>query len=337
MTGRITASMVHIRRFFVLLVVGSLTIAACTRGGGSALRPSIPTCFSPRELLPFAFSPDGSQLAVRGVQGVQFFHIGTGSKVLDLTAPGSVLSAALAPDGETVAWSLDDNSIQLVQISDGSIRHTLIAHPDPVLDLRFLPTGSSLFSASHDGTVKAWDTDTGLALPQIEVGLEVLGIAVSPDGETLAVVPAYGPVQLWDIASGQQIATLGGTGGYDTSDPAFSPDGQSLAVDLATGIFIWKLPNGQEVWSAVANSIAVAYSPNGKLFAYADIDEGNKIFLGPADTLANFQVLDQMQGPVWELLFSPDSSLLAAADGIEIRVWRVSDGDLVAVGRSSCQ
>jgi WD40 repeat protein len=252
--------------------------------------------------------------------------------VLDLAAPRSVLSATLALDGNTVAWSLDDNSIQLVQVSDGSILHTLIAHPDLVFDLRFSPTGSSLLSACHDGTVKVWDTATGSALPQIEVGLEVLGIGVSPDGETLAVVPAYGPVQLWDIASGQKAATLGGTGGYDTSDPTFSPDGQYLAVNLATGIFIWKLPDGQEVWSAVANSMAVAYSPNGKLLAYADVDEGNKIFLGPSDTLANFQVLDQIQGPVWELLFSPDSSLLDATDGIEIRVWRVSDGGLIAIG-----
>ena len=329
--------MVHIRSFFVPLIAGSLIIASCTAGSGISLRASTPACLSPRELLPFAFSPDSSQLAVREVQGVQFFDISTGREVLELAAPRNILSAALAPDGDVVAWSLDDNSIQLVQVSDGSILHTLIAHPGLVFDLRFSPTGSSLFSASHDGTVKVWDTDTGSALPQIEVGFEVLGIGVSPDGETLAVVPAYGPVQLWSITPGQLTATLGGTGGYDTSDPVFSPDGQYLAVDLATGIFIWNLSSGQEIWSTVANSMAVAYSPNGKFLAYADVDEGNKIFLGPAGTLTNFQILDQMQGPVWELLFSPDSSLLAATDGIEIRIWRVSDGSLVAIGQSSCQ
>ena len=43
-----------------------------------------------------------------------------------------------------------------------------------------------------------------------------------------------------------------------------------------------------------------------------------------------------MQGPVWELFFSPDSSLLAATDGKEIRIWIVEDGTLLHVGKAAC-
>jgi len=348
--------MVHIRKLIAPLIAISLAISSCTLGNRAAPLPSnfprqeptatsltvpsdevnAPACFSPNELLPFAFSKDNSQLAVRGSQGVQFFDLETGKEVAMLKAARAVITAALSPDGEILAWSLDDNSIQLVQVSDKTIQHTLIGHPDPVFDLRFSPTGMKLFSASHDGTFRVWDTQTGTPFPPIEVGLEVLGIGVSPDGETLAVVPGYGPIQLWDVATAQQISTLGGTGGYDTSDPVFSPDGEYLAVDLATGIFIWMLPDGREIWSGVANSIAVAYSPDGNFLAYSDVDQSNKVFLGPADTQGDFRVIDEMRGPVWELFFSPDSSLLAATDGIEIRVWRLPEGSRILIGIPTC-
>lgn len=347
---------VHIRALSTLIVAVFLASASCTSTnqpnplplttsapeptGPSSLAPdevtSTPPCFSPDELLPFAFSPDGSQLAVRRSQGVQFFDLLTGQEAASIEAPRNILSVALSPDGETLAWTLDDNNIQLVQIADATIRSTLVAHPDPVFDLRFSPTGSELFSASHDGTVRVWDTATGTLLPPFEVGLEVLGIGVSPDGALLGVVPGYGPVQLWDIDDRKLVAELSGTGGYDTSDVTFSVDGKRLVADLATGIFLWDLSTQREIWSGIANSMAVAFSPDGASLAFTDIDQGNKVFLGPADGQGNFTVIDQMQGPVWELFFSQDSSLLAATDGIEIRVWDLMEGKRILTGKTNC-
>jgi Tol biopolymer transport system component len=82
--------------------------------------------------------------------------------------------------------------------------------------------------------------------------------------------------------------------------------------------------------------MAVAYSPDGRSLAYADVDADNQVILAPPDAQGAFRVIDRMQGPVWELFFSPDSRLLAATDGIEIRVWRVSDGSLRIVGKPAC-
>jgi WD40 repeat protein len=354
--------MYHIRRLFTPLFAVTLSVSSCSLADrspeapigatpvASATLPAptatppaapgddslAPTCFSPYELLPFAFTPDTPRIVVRWRQGVQFFDLATGRELTSLSAPHNVISATLSPDGASLAWSLDDNGIQIVRVSDGEILHTLTGHPDPVFDLRFSPTGSQLFSASHDGTVRVWDADEGTSYPPIAIGLEVVGIGVSPDGDTLGIVPSDGPVQLWDIATAEQIGTLGGPGGYDTSDPVFSPDGRYLAVDLATGIFIWTLPEGGEIWSGVANSMAVAYSPNGSYMAYTDVDESNKIFLGPADAQGVFSVIDEMRGPVWELFFSPDSSLLAATDGIAIRVWAVPEGKQILVGIPTC-
>lgn len=175
----------------------------------------------------------------------------------------------------------------------------------------------------------------GKLLPSIQTGREILGLGISPDGTTLAAIPGDGPVSLWDLAENKMTSELGGTGGYDTSDAVFSPDGQYLAADLATGIFQWRVADGTLIWNDIHNSMAVSYSPNG-LLAYSNIDDNNKVTLTGPDGKRIIREIEGMQGPVWELFFSPDSSLLAATDGIDIRIWQVTDGSLLFIGKSTC-
>lgn len=346
------------RGFSLLVVVLAILISACatrqsspppatetptpaatpTSVGTTNTEPAgVPICFTPRELLPFAFSPDASRLMIRTNQGVQVIDLQAGKEQAFILAPQMVYTAALSPDGETLAWSLAVNSIQLVHVSDQQVLHSLVGHPDLVLDLRFSPDGAELYSASHDGVVRVWDTSNGTQKSAIQAGREILGIGVTPDGSRLATIPGDGPVQLWDLADNGVIAEFGGTGGYDTSDAVFSPDGQYLAADLATGIYLWRVEGAELVRDSFANSMAIAYSPDGEFFAYADVNENNNVILTSPDGGQVIRTIEGMQGPVWELFFSPDGALLAATDGIEIRVWWVSDGNLLYIGKPICE
>jgi WD40 repeat protein len=128
---------------------------------------------------------------------------------------------------------------------------------------------------------------------------------------------------------------LGGRGGYDTLDVAFSPNGQYLAADHATGLFIWRISDGKQLIESdqTIYSMAVAYSPDGKYLAYANI---NAVVLSSPDGADIIRTMEGHNMPVFELLFSSDNSLLVSADDIEIRVWRVQDGQLMAVGKRDC-
>jgi WD40 repeat protein len=292
-------------------------------------------CFSPAEILPFAFTPDSARLLSRTRSGVQVINLKTGQADDFLQAPLGILTAVLSPDGETLAWSLEDNSIQLVSFSSGQALSTLTGHPDPVYHLRFSPSGDRLYSASHDGWVRIWDMQ-GKPLPSLQAGREILGLGISPDGSTLAAIPGDGPVSLWDLAENKMASELGGSGGYDTSDAVFSPDGQYLAADLVTGLFLWRVTDGSLVWNDIHNSLAVTYSPDGRFLAYSDVDDHNKVILATPDGKRNIREIEGMQGPVWELFFSPNSSLLAATDGQDIRIWQVQDSRLLYIGKSAC-
>src|SRR4030042_2046366 len=198
-----------------------------------------------------------------------------------------------------------------------------------VTKLRFSPGGHFLVSASHDNSLRVWNMQ-GEELRSLQP-VEALGIGISPDGSMLATVPFDGPVMLWDLDTGEKIKDLGGYGGYDTSDAEFSPDGQYLAVDLASGLFLWQVSDGSLVWNKVKNSMAVVFSPDGRYLAYSDVDDGNKVILASPDGARFIRILDRMPSPVRALSFSPDSSLLAVTDGIEIRIWRIEDGSLLYI------
>jgi WD40 repeat protein len=229
---------------------------------------------------------------------------------------------------------LDDNTIQLVRLSDQKVLQTLSGHSDMVGKLRFTPDGNLLVSASHDYWVKVWNLQ-GEELRNFQAG-QVLGIAISPDGSVLATVPSDGPVALWSLDTGEKIKDLGGTGGYDTSDAEFSPDGQYLVADLVTGLFLWRISDASLVWNEVKNSMAVAFSPDGQYLAYSDVDAGNKVILASPDAARVIRTIERMQGPVWELFFTPDSSLLSTTDGRKIHIWRVEDGMLLYIGKATC-
>lgn len=294
-----------------------------------------PICFMPNEGVPFAFSNTTSKLFLRTNFGVDIIDLQTGKHETNIPASQSVIAAAISPNGEILVWSLQDNSIQLIRLADQSVLATLIGHPDPVFDLRFSPLGEKFYSASHDGFVRVWELD-GTQLASIETGSEVLGFGISSDGLKLATIPSDGPVSLWNLTTNQKIAEFGDTGGYDTSDAHFSPDDQYLAADLATGIYLWRISDGELLWNKVKNSMALAFSSDGEFLAYSDVDDGNKVLLTSLDSDQIDHTLGWLQGPVWEMFFSPDGSFLAATDGLSIPIWQVDSGEMRYIGKSEC-
>jgi WD40 repeat protein len=285
---------------------------------------------------PFAFLPDSLRLLVRADMGVQQFNLQTMKTEKFIQAPSIIdgPAVALSPDGNTMAWAFQSGEIQEVRMSGDEQTYTIQSGQQSPLKLEFSPTRDRLYSSSHDGTVQFWDLQGGQKDMYGNYG-ELTNIGVSLDGSLIAVVPADGPVTLVNADNFVLVRELSGSGGYDTSDVAFSPDGQYLAADLGTGLYIWRISDGAELLGAdnPIFSMAVTYSPDGKYLAYSDI---NNIVLSSPDGSQKIHTLEGHQLPVFELLFSPDSSTLVSADDMEMRVWRVEDGELLAIGKSSC-
>lgn len=331
----------------LIMLLLALSLAACQpqrRMPAPETPVALPTADFPGEpacmaayLTPAGFTPDSSRLVMVAEAGAQVLDLTRGVVAAQLPAPSPIIppSAALSADGRWLAWSLQDHSIQLYDLAEMRLLATMTGHTDLVIRLRFTPQSDRLVSAGHDGWVRIWDMNGEPVDGFQPGGGEVLGIGLSPDGAQLATVPFDGPLALWRFPEGAKLADLGGGGGFDTSDAAFSPDGALLAADLASGLYLWDLASRQVLLQGV-NTLAFAFSPDGGYLAYAELAEQNAIRMTRLDGSREIAAFPSGSGAICALLVSPNGGLLAASDGVVLQVWDVVAGRALFNIQESC-
>ena len=149
-------------------------------------------------VMDLAFSADGGRLAgaVRNEKVVKVWELATGEVVRTLTTTGWVSSVAFAPDGKTLA-AADGETCRIWDEAGKSVE--LRGHTAPVRKVIFSPDGRRLVTASHDRTVRVWDTATGQEVLTLRGHTDIVwGLAFSPDGRRLASCGQDGTVRVWD-------------------------------------------------------------------------------------------------------------------------------------------
>jgi WD40 repeat protein len=289
--------------------------------------------------------PAGGHLLGRTETDLQIIDPSSGQEIVFLKPSQQVVTAALSPDGQTLALALADHSIQLIRMADKQLLSTLTGHLDRITSLEFTPASDRLVSASVDSWVRVWSRD-GKLVSKFQPGgvdafpAEVLGIGIAPDGLTLGTISSEGPLKLWDLSTNQKKAEFEGSisGGYDGSEVIFSKDGRIMAETLGGGgqISLWRLLDGALLWRG--GIFAAAFSPDSHFFAYADADEqgSNVVVLRSADGKKVYHVLKGHAGLIWKLVFSPDGAILASIDDSEMRLWRVENGQAILRRRIDC-
>ncbi len=118
---------------------------------------------------------------------------------------------AFSPDGAQLAVGGLDSVVRLVDAGSGDIERELRGHTDRIFigGLVYMPDGGALLSASLDGSVRVWDPASGVQQGRYDRALRLSGIAVSPDGRHLATSSGEeGEVGLWDLAARREIDSL---------------------------------------------------------------------------------------------------------------------------------
>jgi WD40 repeat protein len=190
-----------------------------------------------------AFLPDGQAVAaVRGqVGGIEVYDTTKGKR---LASPLS----GIGHDGKT---------------------GTLDPSPDALV---FGPDGSFCVTNNPTGGVAVSDVTTGKVLRRFgrPSENEGPGLALSPDGCTVARSAGGGTVRLWETATGGQRGQLG-PDEEGTFAVAFSLDGRLLAASGEEGVVrLWQLPGGRELRSFAGHSgrlRALAFAAGGKLLS----------------------------------------------------------------------
>ena len=154
-------------------------------------------------------------------------------------------------------------------------------------------------------------------------------VVVAPDGNWLASGSGDGTVQIWDVATGQERATITAHTGT-VAAVAVAPDGSWLATGGTDGkVRIWEVATGQERATMTRRKSlgveAVTVAPDGSWLATGGRDGTVRIW-----DVATGQEQATLTGHtnwVEAVAIAPDGSWLASGGGDgTVRIWDVATG-----------
>jgi WD40 repeat protein len=203
-----------------------------------------------------AFTPDGKNLASRGVPGtgLVFWNSATGKIAHRIAMADKDFAAfAFSPDGKTVVAARSGGGFdRVIEMSLWDVAAAKEIHkwsPPATWGfdrLVFAPDGQTVAVSKIDD-VEFYNPATGKQLPTLSIPKDAPRntwlncLAIAPDGKTLAAVGTSGVIYLWEIGTAKVRAVLAGHRDRVTSLD-FSPDGSRLiSGSYDTTALIWDL------------------------------------------------------------------------------------------------
>jgi WD40 repeat protein len=329
-----------------------------------------------------AFTPDGKTLVSGANDGtVRLWDMDPKHVLVERIPTGSfVCGIALSDDARTLATTDGEDTVRLWDASSGTPLGTLAGSHLQDTRFQFSPDGRMLASGywtewnlhlqahrtslvhaessalltynTHGGANAYAVTMKDMILRRRTGGLTkdiqgVGGIALSPDGDTVAVAGTDrertkyedGTLELWSLRTRQWLGSIRGAHSNDITALAFSRDGKSLASGgWDHKVRVWEvskilgMQDGREGHRTLtpieledqgAQVFAIAFTRDKKTVAVGT--EDSKIRLCSLETGEVIAWLPDHQGTVTSLAFSYDDNLLVSGsvDGT-VHFWRAA-------------
>lgn len=284
-----------------------------------------------------AWRPDNAQLGVgcRYMDGdgkVTVWDVTTWQveRVLDHTT--SVHRAVWSPDGALLASGCMDGAVRVWDGQSGEELYTLRDLSGQVGSIAWSSDGTRLAWSGSDDRIQVWGFVTepeSHTLQSVANGSQT--VLWSLDDRQLVSAPegGFGALQVWDVASGAELAAVDYT--FVPTGMAWAPDSTRLAASSMDGTLrVWNATEGSLIYreaiqaAIVPNAQAVAWSPDGARLATANTD--NTVRVWDAASGREMRVLNN-HGPLMAVAWSPNSQSIASWGDTTVRVWDAVSGD----------
>jgi WD40 repeat protein len=278
-----------------------------------------------------AISRDARVLVMGGISGaVKLRDLVANRELATLSGhTDEVTSIDVSPDGSMAASGSKDGTARLWDLTAGKALRS-VKHRNIVDAVAFSPDGKSLATGGWDHTVHFWDVSRGTEIRYVKGHMDtVWSIAFTPDGNTLASSSSDKSIKLWDVATGGELDTFAGHVNF-VEGLALSNKGRTLVShDALDSIRVWDLASGKDMRRIAPRGKEHVFerltASDGALIGGA---QGGLVTLYDANGIAVKELRD-FDSDLEVLTVSPDQKLLAATDGVAIRIWNLATGALV--------
>jgi WD40 repeat protein len=255
------------------------------------------------------YTPDGKYLIVAASTGIYVYSADRLKLIRFIDTGEWVTAITISPDGDYIAAPTRVGAIGVWRIRNGVLRHTLEGHVGRLSSLAFSPDGASLASSASDGTLMLWNVKDEKAIFSQPIS-DVMDLAYSPDGQTLAVATGK-EIQLLTTEDWSLQSSLG-----VNSDTVrvikFSPNGKLFASGAQDGkVIVWRVNDWSVLREIKSHSWSIdnlsfgrdnrslfSSSYDGTLF-YTDTTNGDKTWSfepgNSKQTISNAVIKDDLR------------------------------------------
>ncbi|MDX1941845.1 MAG: WD40 repeat domain-containing protein [Saprospiraceae bacterium] len=289
------------------------------------------------------FSPDGNKLmtATWGFH-VNYHDLATQNLdwSLDIGNLGyytAIQSADISPDGKYVIASGKDSRIRLLDAANGNILLQIDPHQGHsqwVNAVRFSPDGKYFASASDDGLLMVWGTESRQRLFTFR-GQEggINGLAWHPDGKRIYTTSSDKTISEWNTEQpGERSFDVCDNGPWQAP---ITKDGNYMAAACSDDqIGVWNLNTGlQEYRFDSIDANCAVFTADGKYLATAG--HGKTVHWLDVQNNRPLLQLNGHTGSVYGIAYHNKKALLASVGDHSIRVWDTKNGAAIKVIETS--
>ena len=228
---------------------------------------------APRVALPYAgyavaFSPDSRTLAVNDGKLVCFWDLETHQEIarwdigdpvgaLEFSGDGKLLVAAPGRRPTLFSKKTGPKAVRIWDVDSRNESHKLVGHSNTVSDVALSSNGKTLFTSSHDGTVRVWNTadwKEKKILETPESNTFLASMTVTPDGRFTMAGTTTGTIFVWENETGILVDTLRGHT-HTVSSLSCSPDGRILvSSSWDRSVRFWHVATRRQIHASTAHA-----------------------------------------------------------------------------------
>jgi serine/threonine protein kinase/tetratricopeptide (TPR) repeat protein len=206
----------------------------------------------------------------------------------------------------------------------------LVGHTGFVEQVKLLPDGKTLFTASQDNTARLWDMRTGREVRRFGHPAGIRAAALLPDGRRAVTGCNDGYVRLWDLETGRELRRLAKHDGAALT-VAVAPDGRSI-VSGGNETFLRVVnvdsDGGPRQLAGQASAVwSIAISADGQRVLAGGYDGGVRV--GNSQNSDPLSLLDKYSAWAYGLAFAPDDQHAVSSCIGQLTFWDLSAKNVI--------